>query len=197
MPASLQNQFISDLYTSLLHLSGLNLTNNPDVVNDGLGNATSLQLSLTGAGFNNIVFPDSQSPLTPVNFIDYIYPVNSILMSFDNNNPGTRFIGTAWIQVSQGEFLAGQGTGTDTNGATKTFNAGDLPGEYTHKLTIPEMPSHNHNFSMINLIDNGERDNNRQAGENYITTGTSFTGGDQPHNNLPPGYVVYVWKRTA
>lgn len=36
------------------------------------------------------------------------------------------------------------GTGTDSNNRTFRFNLGQQVGEYYHKLTIPEIPSHNH-----------------------------------------------------
>ena len=202
MPASLQNQFISDAYTSLLHLSGDQLTNRTDVVCDGLGNITSLQLSLTSVGIKNIVFPNNQSPTIPVNFIDYIYPVGSVFISTSNINPGSRFIGTTWQLTSQGRFLAGIGTGTDSNGVQKTLNAGNNDGEYQHTLSIQEMPAHDHSYMRIELINNGERDNNTQAGENYTLQKTTKTGGDSngntvPHNSTPPSMGVYIWFRTA
>jgi microcystin-dependent protein len=36
------------------------------------------------------------------------------------------------------------GTGTDSNSTDRTFLLGQQVGEYTHRLTIPEIPSHNH-----------------------------------------------------
>ena len=202
MPASLQNQFISDVYTSLLHLSGLQLTSVPDVVCDGLGNNTSLSLSLTSVGIKNIVFPDSQTPPTPVNFIDYIYPVGSVFISVLNSNPGIRFPGTTWQLTSQGRFLIGVGTGTDSNGVRKTFAAGINAGEYQHALSIQEMPAHTHDYLRINLNDTGESDNNQQAGDTFTSAKTSSTGGDSkgntvPHNSTPPSEGFYVWFRTA
>ena len=40
MPESLTNQFISDFYTSLLHLSGAELGDTLNKVFDGAGNST-------------------------------------------------------------------------------------------------------------------------------------------------------------
>lgn len=38
------------------------------------------------------------------------------------------------------------GTGTDARNSTLTFALGQQYGEYQHQLTIPEMPSHNHDY---------------------------------------------------
>jgi len=135
-------------------------------------------------------------PNTTEGIINLIYPIGSIFLSFTNTDPSIRFTGTQWTQMASGRFIVGVGTGNDGI-QNRTFNPGNSTnGEYDHKLTIAEMPRHNHTFSLIDLIDNGERDNNRQAGENYTTTGTSYTGGDGYHNNTPPGFGLYVWQRT-
>jgi microcystin-dependent protein len=65
-------------------------------------------------------------------------------------------------------------------------------GEEYHTLTEPEMPSHNHGNS-----GNGNR--LEGAASNYGITvsqyGSANTGGNQPHNTMPPFYtLVYVMK---
>ena len=47
----------------------------------------------------------------------------------------------------QGRVLGSVGTVTDANSRARTYIAGDKVGELDHKLTVPEMPSHNHNDS--------------------------------------------------
>jgi microcystin-dependent protein len=47
----------------------------------------------------------------------------------------------------QGRVLGSVGTVTDANSRTRTYIAGDKVGELDHKLTVSEMPSHNHNNS--------------------------------------------------
>lgn len=59
-------------------------------------------------------------------------------------------------------------------GADSTYAAGSTGGEASHQLTTAEMPSHNH------------------ALDNY-----NVTGGNQPHNNMPPYLAVFMWQRTA
>lgn len=62
-------------------------------------------------------------------------------------------------------------------------------GEETHKLTIAEMPRHSHGVTQGYVQEGGT---GGFAKTNY--TGTSglieYNGSDQPHNNMPPYYVV-------
>lgn len=132
------------------------------------------------------------------------YPVGAIYMSVNTTSPATLFGGT-WERI-KGRFLLGADDGTYKNGATG--------GEATHKLSINEMPRHNHQPMLFNdgvwnwsagttrgkeLFSSADH---RWAGTDkdhtYITTdGITYTGGDQAHNNMPPYLVVYIWKRTG
>lgn len=114
------------------------------------------------------------------------YPVGSIYLSVNNFNPGTIFGGT-WEQIKD-RFLLGAGN---------TYSAGATGGSATHTLSINEMPSHKHSL--------GYRIGGGSGSTWYIDGGTvdswggdtavSSTGGNQPHNNMPPYLVVYIWKR--
>jgi microcystin-dependent protein len=44
----------------------------------------------------------------------------------------------------QGRVMGSVGPVVDVNGRTRTYAPGDSVGELDHQLTIPEMPSHNH-----------------------------------------------------
>ena len=109
-------------------------------------------------------------------------------MSVNSISPQTLFGGT-WTQIKD-RFLLACGD-TYTNGTTG--------GEATHKLTVNEMPSHNHS----NYVTNGW--GSKDWGYNFSYTNTAalnngasgFEGGNQPHNNMPPYLAVYIWKRTA
>lgn len=116
---------------------------------------------------------------------DLIYPVGSIYMSVNNTNPSTLFGGT-WVQL-QNRFLLGAGS---------SYTAGATGGEATHKLTVDEMPNHSHGLKNDKTGGSGSAKwviNNSASSEAVI----SSTGGNQPHNNMPPYLVVYMWKRTA
>ena len=127
-----------------------------------------------------------------------IFPVGSIFITVTNTNPGT-FIGGTWSSFGAGRVLVGVDTSqTEFNTVQKTG------GEKTHKLTINEMPSHNHRFkswawgytraSTTNYTADQSMDHdNFEDNGNHITN----TGGGKAHNNLQPYVTVYFWRRTA
>lgn len=126
--------------------------------------------------------------MTVSQFVDMIYPVGSIYMSANATSPETLFGGT-WESIG-GRFLLG---------ADATYAAGSTGGETTHTLTSDEMPAHRHAIYM-----GGESDNGEFWGPNVVTpqnktsaNATDTSGGNQPHNNMPPYLAVYMWQRTA
>ena len=131
--------------------------------------------------------------------IDFIYPIGSIYMAVNSTNPHYLFGGT-WAQI-QDRFLLGAGA-TYTNGVTG--------GEATHQLTVAEMPSHSHmpssdaisvgRYFVTKTWNNGGVDPEVAGVGSWggnRTQHTATSGGDQPHNNMPPYLVVYIWKRIA
>ena len=65
-------------------------------------------------------------------------------------------------------------------------------GERSHKLTEAEMPSHSHKLHYRETQDdagNGSDGRELSTGTSHSTDVTK-TGGDQPHNNMPPYHVV-------
>ena len=131
--------------------------------------------------------------------------INSLLMPFEigdlffttnNTNPSNRFGGT-WELYAKGKTIVGiDPDDSDFNSINKTG------GEKAHTLIIDEMPSHHHQM----YTPDGAR--NSDTGQNWSNQGinvgdtvsgryTSNTGGDQPHNNLQPYIVSYIWIKTA
>jgi microcystin-dependent protein len=73
-----------------------------------------------------------------LNVADFQFLFNSIGYSFGGS--GDQFnLPNPW-----GRVPGVSGQGTDSNNSTFTIRLGDKIGEYVHRLTIPEMPSHNH-----------------------------------------------------
>ena len=195
---SLTNTNISETYIGVLHAKGETIpASGLQDVYDGFGNKSSLKIGRAGEGI------DVDGTLG-INFVNAIYPIGSVIFSSDNTNPGVRFSGTTWTQVAEGKFIAGVGTGTDKNANTHEVTAGDdtTDGEYTHQLTVSEMPSHSHGGIMKYPQEAGTsltEQNQRGGPVDYASynTSTNSTGSDQPHNNTPPAFGLYVWKRTA
>jgi microcystin-dependent protein len=173
MPESLANEFISDFYTSLLHLSGVKLENKLNRVFDGAGNSTGLALSGDRVIINNYVYPVGYA--SPVEWLDAFWPVGSIKLTFNDQNPGDYLLpprsildgqdpnnfpgiqGTKWERVGEGRFLVGVGE-DEINGALRDFcpggkeeeaaglreGSGDVAGEYEVELRLEHIPAHNH-----------------------------------------------------
>lgn len=83
----------------------------------------------------------------------------------------------------------GKGTATGEGGESYNFQLGNKGGEYSHKLTINEMPQHSHEYD-ITRNDGAEgwaRCGNWAA---YGKHNTGKSGGDQTHNNLQPFTVT-------
>ena len=99
--------------------------------------------------------------------------------------------GGSWVAYGGGKVLVG------FDGSDPLFDAvGKTGGEKSHKLTVAEMPSHNHNFS-VQLAGQAWTSGTQR---NTITGsamngGTSAVGGDGSHNNLQPYIVLYRWEK--
>lgn len=111
------------------------------------------------------------------------FPVGAIYMSYTSTSPAS-FIGGSWTRIQKRFLLA----------AGSEYDAGDTGGETEHTLTVNEMPSHSHTVGYENAYSAGGSNHSVVSGSRIST---SSTGGDQPHNNMPPYLVVYIWRRTA
>lgn len=151
MDNPLTNQFISDTYNSLLHV-GLSAFPNSGVVNveDGEGKHSSLSIGLSGEGATltgqltagNVEYPEVNEF---TKFIDWIYPIGSVIFSASDENPSVRFSGTVWKRVSEGRFVAGVGEGTDKNNNKQSITLeNNFNGEYRTKLEVDQLPPHTH-----------------------------------------------------
>ena len=118
-----------------------------------------------------------------------IYPVGSIYMSMNATSPATLFGGT-WERIKDAFLLS----------AGDTYAAGATGGEAEHTLMVDEMPSHNHSFYQWN--NSGTEQKWAAKSSELINVAAydgllTYTGGSQPHNNMPPYLAVFVWKRVS
>ena len=81
--------------------------------------------------------------------------------------------------------------------AGDTYTAGDTGGEATHTLTVEEMPSHTHTYSIATTTGNDAGGDGVQYYRTHSTATSGSTGGGQAHNNMPPYLVVYAWRRVS
>lgn len=125
--------------------------------------------------------------------LDLIYPIGSIYISVSSTDPGTIFGGT-WEAFATGKTLVG------VDAADTDFNAsGKEGGSKTVTLTTDQIPEHNHALDRKgSTTGSGFYLPESNTGvTQYTFAYTSNTGGNQPHNNMPPYITVYMWKRTA
>lgn len=137
------------------------------------------------------------------------YPVGSIYMSVISTSPADLF-GGSWTRIS-GRFLLGLGSNTANTitsygslpaGAINRTTVQEQGGEVTHKLTISEMPAHSHNYKDYYNVLSGATGNSArkvvayEPEANLTDQSTAISGSGTTHNNMPPYFTVYMWRRT-
>ena len=143
----------------------------------------------------------SSSAFNIEDIINIVYPVGSIYISVNSTSPASLFGGT-WEQIKDRFLLA----------AGDAYAAGSTGGEATHTLSVDEMPSHRHSSdtyqegysdsvagdnNYCTWVNKGTKYDNSPTTSESGAVRTSWVGGSQPHNNMPPYLAVYVWKRVA
>lgn len=121
------------------------------------------------------------------------YDVGDYYISNSSTSPAAKY-GGSWTML-QGRFILGAGMG---------YVLGATGGEANVTLTIPQMPSHVHQAV-------GYNEANPEGSGNFLALGRRTsdspnvelqnainpTGGGQPHNNMPPYRVAYIWYRVS
>lgn len=87
-------------------------------------------------GSGNIAIQGGGGGITQADLLNFIYPVGSIYMSLNNNNPAY-FLGGTWERLYNTFLFA----------ASENYEAGSTGGEKEHILTATEMPKHNHTYN--------------------------------------------------
>ena len=133
-----------------------------------------------------------------------------------NEDPSARLGYGTWSRFAEGRTLVGFSSSVSNNIPEWVKIDGSEFGSYTHQLTLNETPSHSHSTSPFDKFGSrssvsgkmsmGSGDFSNQDYE-YGTGGMSGVdwqnatektlGGDQPHNNVQPSIVVFIWMRTS
>lgn len=120
--------------------------------------------------------------------ITQAFPVGSIFFSVVSTNPATLLGYGTWTAFATGRTIVGIDTGdVDFDTVEETGGIKSV------SLSVAELPPHHHGGGMVNV---GGSSN--YGGSGPINIGnTDDTGNGDPHTNLQPYIVTYIWKRTA
>jgi hypothetical protein len=130
-------------------------------------------------------------------------------MSFSGSSepPGWFFCyGQAISRAAYPRLFSAIGTVYGAGNGSTTFNVPDLRGEFVRgfdagrgidtgrvlgSFQIDEFKSHTHDYDKIDLIPNGELDNNPQAGSTFSLAPTAAVGGLETRpRNIAMNYII-------
>ena len=138
--------------------------------------------------FNNIILNGSD-------ILDIIYPIGTLYYTEDTNfDPNEKFNG-AW-ELIKGAFI--WSIDPDDSSLNTAKQTG---GEREHTLIQNEMPMHNHaQYVTSNSGGPAIRNDYSADGRGILYPqgcSTGNAGGGEPHNNMPPYYTAYCWRRIS
>lgn len=110
----------------------------------------------------------------------------------DKYNTASTKAGYISVPDLRGRFVVGVDYGD-----SDYSSIGNTGGEKSHQLTVNEMPSHTHSYNRVRIETHKWGDNANNRSFPFYDSGaqTGSTGGNQPHENRPPYYVLaYVMK---
>lgn len=179
------------------------LTVNGDLaINSVKENASSTKMLVNGG--NTVMYRDWNKLVNSIK--SAMYPVGSVYITYNNNNPG-KFLGGTWVRFGEGRTLIGEGTGNDGS-TSMSFTANSTDGKYknTHYHVTsfgwdgdyfyagrPDGAANNA-YDRTSVIPNGYGIQtssfiSRQVRLNWTDNRTI--------DNVQPYIVVYFWRRTA
>lgn len=128
-----------------------------------------------------------------IELINLIYPVGSVYITFNSNiNPSSIF-GGVWESINNKFlYLVDKSSSSNVTG-----------GESEHKLTVDEMPEHDHSvyFKGYHNIASGSSwkcmSSDWYVDDPETPMICEKNGSNQPHNNMPPYITCYGFVRIS
>lgn len=178
------------------------LTASRALVSDSNGDVSASAVTSTELGYLDGVTSAIQTQLdaktTQLATLQAVYPVGAIYISVSSTNPASIFGFGTWVTTNtSGRMLIGvQSSNSRWNTPLETG------GSETVTLTENQIPSHRHGGiypsgargGFTNAFDVDNPQDGADIGSEKYTT---YTGGGQSHDNMPPFVAVYMWQRTA
>lgn len=116
------------------------------------------------------------------------FPIGSIFISVVATDPSLLLGYGTWSAFAQGRTLVGLDTGdVDFDSPEESGGIKDV------SLSLSEIPVHHHSGGMVNVGGGAG-----YGGSGPLAIGdTGDAGSGDPHTNMPPYIVVYMWKRDS
>lgn len=180
------------------------LTVNGDLAINSVKENTSSTKMLVNGG-NTVMYRDWNKLVSSIK--SAMYPVGSVYITYNNNNPGN-FLGGTWERFGQGRTLVGEGTGNDGSTSMSFTTAGDTGGKY--KSTHYHVTSFGWDGTAFYAgrpdgAKNGDYNRTSVIPNGYIVSANSSVAqqtrlnwtDDRTISNVQPYIVVFFWRRTA
>ena len=179
------------------------LTVNGDLAINSVKENTSSTKMLVNGG-NTVMYRDWDKLVNSIK--SAMYPVGSVYITYNNNNPGN-FLGGTWIQFGQGRTLIGEGTGNDGS-TSMTFTSNSTGGKYSnvhsHNTSFGWDGSYfytgrangaaNNDYTRTSIVSNGYIINAGSSPSSQVRLNWTE---DQEIKTVQPYLTVYFWRRTA
>lgn len=142
-----------------------------------------------------------QVKIIPSDVAEALYPVGHVIFSMNANNPASYLQFGVWQSVATGMFIAGIGNHSDLNGTLGETVARANTGEWSHQITIPELPAHTHEtlagvdtFGQTNSADKQVPLGGGGSVGPSVKQPASV-GNDALMNIRNPSFGMYAWER--
>lgn len=122
------------------------------------------------------------------------FPIGISIITQDPRNPAEYLGFGQWERDLEGRALVGVTTDVTSASPDWVKQVNREFGEYSHILTIEEIPNHSHNIKTGSTKDGSTLYAKHYGGDTSYDT-TESVGGGLPHNNVQPSKTKFIWTR--